>query len=115
MLADDVLKDISNEPKVYSNYRLGDRADELLSSYRSLVNPFHPAIDAVIQSLGNFKPSELELVATLHFIHNRLKQIWRRDPSKDELLDEFRRVKKGKFSEPEIEAFYHALKNAGLI
>ncbi len=58
---------------------------------------------------------ELELVATLHFIHHRLKQIWLRDPQQDQVLDEFRRVKHGKFSETEIEVFYHALKNAKLI
>ena|SRR5579862_5761614 len=115
MLADDVLKDISNEPNDYSNYRLGDNAGEILKSYRSLLDPYRSAIDAVVSSLGNFKPPQLELVATLHFIHNRLKQISRQDPPKDQVLNEFRRVKKGKFSELEIETFYSALKTANLI
>jgi len=115
MLADDVLKDVSSEPQVYSNYRLGDNAGEILDAYRTLLEPYLPMIDAVVKSLGKFKPQELELVATLHFIHHRLKQVWRRDPQKDQVLDEFRRVKHGRFSETEIEVFYHALKNAKLI
>lgn len=115
MLADEVLKDVSKEPNVYSNYRLGDNAGEILNAYQTLLDQYRPAIDAVVNSLGNFKPADLELVATLHFIHNRLKQTLVREPSKEQVLDEFRRVKKGKFREAEIDAFYHALKNAKLI
>jgi hypothetical protein len=44
-----------------------------------------------------------------------LKQIWRRDPPKDRVLEEFRRVKKGKFAEAEIGVFYDALRDAKLI
>lgn len=115
MLADDVLKDVSNEPQVYSNYRLADNAGEILEAYRTFLDPHLQMINAVVESLGRFKPQELELIATLHFIHHRLKQIWRRDPQKDQVADEFRRIKQGKFSEIEIEAFYDALKNAKLI
>jgi len=115
MLADDVLKDVSGGSSVYSNYRLGNNASEILASYSSLLDPYRSAIDAVVNSLGKFKPSELELVATLHFIHNRLKQILRLDPSKDQVLSEFRRVKKDKFTETEIDTFYNALKDANLI
>jgi uncharacterized protein YwgA len=115
MLADDVLKDLSNDPQTYSNYRLGENSDEILNSYQSLIEPYRPVIDGVIRSLGSFKPQELELVATLHFVHHRLKQIWRRDPSKGEVLEEFRRVKRGKFGDSEIDAFYNALRVAKLI
>jgi hypothetical protein len=33
MLADDVLKETSNDPQKYSNYRPGPNADEILSAY----------------------------------------------------------------------------------
>jgi hypothetical protein len=115
MLADDVLKDVSNDPQTYSNYRLGDNAGQILNSYSSLIEPYQRMIDAIIQSIGSFEPHQLELVATLHFIHHRLKQIWRRDPPKDRVLEEFRRVKKGKFAEAEIGVFYDALRDAKLI
>jgi uncharacterized protein YwgA len=115
MLADDVLKDISNAPQKYSNYRLGDNADEILSAYRPAIEPYQNAIDAVVQSLGSFEPQQLELVATLHFIHERLKHILRMEPSEEQVLKEFGRVKKDKFGREEVESFYKALKSAQLI
>jgi uncharacterized protein YwgA len=75
MLADDVLKDISKDPQKYSNYRLGDNANELLNAYQTVIEPHQRVINMVVESLGNFGPQQLELVATLHFIHQRLKQI----------------------------------------
>ena len=107
--------DISNDPQAYSNYRLGENADEILQGYQDLIEPYRGKIDAVVRSLGNFKPQELELIATLHFIHHRLKQIWRKEPSKAQVLDEFHRTKKDKFTDTEVESFYNALKNASLI
>jgi len=115
MLADDVLKDISNVPQKYSNYRLGDNAGEILSAYRSAIEPYQKVIDAVVHSLGSFEPQQLELVATLHFIHERLKHILRREPSEEQVLEEFRRIKKDKFCREEVESFYKALKGAQLI
>jgi uncharacterized protein len=115
MLADDVLKDISNVPQKYSNYRLGENADEILNAYRPSIGPYQQAIDDVVRSLGSFQPSELELVATLHFIHHRMKQIQRREPSKEQVLEEFRRIKKEKFGQEHVDGFYNALKSAKLI
>jgi uncharacterized protein YwgA len=115
MLADDVLKDTSNDAKKYSNYRLGTNANEILEGYKRLTEPYQRIIDSVVQSLGNFKPAELELVATLHFVYQRLKQIMRGEPTKDQVLAEFRRIKKDKFSQTEVDGFYNALKDAQLI
>ncbi|MBI3412019.1 MAG: hypothetical protein HY040_27120 [Planctomycetes bacterium] len=115
LLADDVLEDTSKDPQSYSNYRLGENADEILNAYRRLIDPHREKIDTVVQSLGSFKPQELELIATLHFIHHRLKQIWRKEPSRDQGLAEFYRVKKDKFSPEEISSWYGALRNARLV
>ena len=67
LLADDVLEDISKDPQSYSNYRLGANASEILNTYERLISPHREKIDAVVKSLGSFKPHELELIATLHF------------------------------------------------
>lgn len=115
MLADDVLKDASKAPNKYSNYRLGDNAKELLNTYQADIEPHQREIDAVVQSLGSFEPQQLELVATLHFIHQRLKHILRQSPPKDKVLEEFRRIKKDKFRLDEVDGFYNALKEAELI
>jgi uncharacterized protein len=115
MLADDVLQDTSKAPNKYSDYRLGDNAMELLNAYQADIDPHQREIDAVVQSLGSFEPQQLELVATLHFIHQRLKHILRRTPPKDKVLEEFRRIKKDKFLLDEVDGFYNALKEAELI
>ena len=114
LLADDVLKETSNDPQTYSNYRLGQNAGEILSAYRESIEPYRGEIDAVVQSLGRFEPPALELIATLHFIHHRLMQIGRKEPSKAQVVEEFRRVKKDKFSAGEIDSWYDALKRAKL-
>ena len=114
LLADDVLKDTSTSSR-YSNYRLGENARVLLDTYQDLLAAYSGKIDNVVRSLGRFKPEELELIATLHFIYHRLRQIVRGGPSKARVLDEFRRIKKDKFTPEETEAFYTALKEANLI
>ena len=114
MLADDVLADVSNKP-TYSNYRLGENAQEILERYDGQIAPYKKTIDAVVKSLGNFDPNQLELIATLHFIHHRLKQITLNNPSREQVIAEFRRVKKDKFTQADIDSFYDALKGAKLI
>lgn len=115
LLADDVLKDISNDPKTYSNYRLGENADDILDAYQHLIDPYRGQIDAVVKSLGGFKPQDLELIATLHFIHHRLKQIHPEEPSRDQVLAEFHRVKKDRFTTEDVNSWYDALRSAKLI
>jgi uncharacterized protein len=56
MLADDVLKDISNAPHKYSNYRLGDNAYEVLDAYHQAIEPYQKAIDAIVHSLVGQRP-----------------------------------------------------------
>jgi uncharacterized protein YwgA len=114
LLADDVLKDTSKDPQTYSNYRLGENADEILNAYKPLIEPHRGKIDLVVQSLGRFKPQDLELIATLHFIHHRLKQMGRTEPAREQVLAEFYRVKKNKFTTKEIDSWYDALKKAKL-
>ena len=87
----------------------------MLNTYQSWIEPYRGKIDAVVQSLGNFKPQELELIATLHFIYYRLKQIGCKEPSKNQVLDEFHRVKKDRFTREEIDSWYDALQHANLI
>jgi uncharacterized protein YwgA len=114
LLADEVLKDTSGRLG-WSNYRLGENASKLLDRYDSTIGPYKNVIDAVVKSLATFKPQELELVATLHFIYHRLRQIFRRDPEQAEVIQEFRRIKKEKFTQDQIESFYSALQRANLI
>ena len=114
LLADEVVVDRSPKPQ-YSDYRPGPSADFLLEAYSGEVGPFADRIDRVVKGLGAFEPQELELVATLHFIARRQRQIFRRDPDKASVIREFGDIKGDKFSHDETSRWYDALKQAGLI
>jgi uncharacterized protein YwgA len=114
LMADDVVVDRSSKPD-YSSYRLGENAAELLHAFDGEIGPHTSAIDQVVRALGGFKPQALELIATLHFIAKRQRQIRRKEPSKPEVINEFKTIKSDKFGHEEISAWYDALKKAGLI
>jgi len=114
LMADDVIEDRSSKPE-YSNYRLGPAAEELLGTFEGEVMPHTGTIDRVVGALGGFKPAELELIATLHFIAQRQRQIHRSEPAKQNVIREFKGVKGEKFSHADISTWYDALENAGLI
>jgi hypothetical protein len=50
-----------------------------------------------VKALGRFNPAQLELIATVHFIHHRLKPMLRRDPARNEVIAEFERIKGNEF------------------
>ena len=114
LLADEVVVDRSPKPQ-YSDYRLGQNSGLLLEEYSGEVSPFAGTIDQVVKALGGFGPQELELIATLHFIARRRRQIFRRDPDKASVIHEFVGIKGEKFPYNEIDRWYDGLKEAGLI
>jgi uncharacterized protein YwgA len=114
LMADDVVVDRSPKPE-YSSYKLGDNATELLQAFNGEIGPHTSAIDRVVKALGGFKPQELEVIATLHFIARRQRQVRRDEPSKPDVIQEFKAIKGDKFGQEEISVWYDALKKAGLI
>jgi uncharacterized protein YwgA len=114
LLADDVVVDRSPKPE-YSSYSLGENAAELLRAFDGETGPYTSAIDRVVKALGGFKPQELEVIATLHFIARRQRQIRRKEPIKPDVISEFKTIKGDKFRHEEITVWYDALKQAGLI
>jgi len=114
LMADDVVVDRSPKPE-YSNYCLGENAAELLRVYGGAIGQYAPAIDRVVKALGGFKPQELEVIATLHFIAGCQHQVLRRAPSKPEVIREFETIKGEKFTREEIVVWYDALRKAGVI
>jgi hypothetical protein len=114
LLADDVLLDQSRDKK-YSNYKLGPRANDFFRMMESDVEAWTRMIDTVVAVFGEFSPQDLELIATLHFVAQRQKTIGRAAPSRESVVDEFRQIKKNKFSIDEINGWYDSLKNAKLI
>jgi len=113
LLADDVIEDRSQNPK-YSNYRLARNAAAILSRFANDVNPYEGHINRAVGALGAFSPSDLELIATLHFIAKRQAQI-KGTPSKASVCQEFKSIKMDKFKDSDISTWYDALAQAGLI
>jgi uncharacterized protein YwgA len=114
LLADEVISDNSANPGKYSNYRLGRNGEMLLAGFAEELRPHEATIEKTVKVLGTFKPSELELIATLHFISQR--QLHTRGSSQQEpVAAEFKAIKKDKFSDSDISRWYGALVQAGLI
>jgi uncharacterized protein YwgA len=113
LLVDEVLVDRSTNPK-YSNYRTGRNSAELLSAYAEEVEPHEDTINRMIEALGQFEHSDLELIATLHFVARRQKQRTGK-ANKTAILAEFKSIKKDKFTNEDISTWYNALQQANLI
>jgi uncharacterized protein len=113
LLADEILADTSLTSK-YSNYRLQLKKVPFSPEIEKRVATHRPQIDAVVKNLGSFRPEQLELIATLHFVHHRLESSLGKKPSKSDVFAEFHQVKGDKFSGVEVSAWYDALKRSGL-
>lgn len=113
MLADDVLRDVSRTTK-YSNYKLSTPAVTFPADLQRSVSSHLPQINRVVKALGGFKPDQLELIATLHFIASRRRSFGFR-VSEDDIEREFFQIKGDKFSTQEVKGWYKALESAGLL
>jgi uncharacterized protein YwgA len=114
LLADDVLSDQSRDKK-YSNYKLGPAASDFFKVMEPEIHAWLPMIDTVVDVFGGFSPQQLELIATLRFIAQRQRTVAKGAPARESVIDEFRRIKKDKFTVDEINGWYDALKRAKLI
>lgn len=113
MLADEVVVDRSANPR-YSNYRSGINSVELLTLYAVDVERHEDTIKRVVELLGRFDHSDLELIATLHFVARRHKQRTGK-VNKAAILAEFKSIKRNKFTDSDIDIWYKALERAKLI
>lgn len=113
LLADEVLADWSDTSK-YSNYRPARNASRLLEAFEKEVLPHQQVIDRVVESLGAFGHSDLELIATLHFVARRQRQRTGK-LEKSSVIAEFKSIKKEKFTPDQIVRGYEALTAATLI
>lgn len=113
LLADEILADTSSSAK-YSNYRLQRTKVPFSPEIEKKVVPHRKQIDVVVKNLGSFRPEQLELIATLHFVHHRLESILGKKPPQSEVFAEFHRIKGDKFGRAEVSSWYEALKRSGL-
>ena len=114
LLADEALQDLSSTG-AYSSYTVGENANEFSKEFLDDVAGYRPIIDSIVQVLGPSKPETLELVATLHFVNARQKGILGSRPAEESVLKEFRSIKGNKFSEEEMDSWYHWLERSNLL
>lgn len=113
LMADGVLKDASTNPK-YSNYRLNSGRHPFDREIVNNVAKYRGVIDNVVKMLGKFEPAQLELLATLHFIGNKMRSLGQ-DPTKDSVLAQFFHIKGDKFEYAQVSSWYDSLKTAKLV
>lgn len=114
LLADEALQDRSHTG-AYSSYTIGPNANEFSEEFLVEVEKHRPTIDVIVQVLGPSKPETLELVATLHFVNARLKGILGSRPAKQLVFGEFKSIKGNKFSDEDIDCWYHWLEKSDLL
>jgi uncharacterized protein len=81
LLADEVLADTSTNCSRYSNYRLANDKFHFPQQLEKKVAAHKGQIERVVKHLGGFRPEQLELIATLHFVHHRLGSIQQKKPA----------------------------------
>jgi len=113
LVADNILHDAS-ETKKWSYYLPGEKADEIIITYDDDVKPFKDKIDKLLGVFGRFGPTELELLATIHYFYITHKKYFRKSPSKNLVIEKVIMVKKDKFTQEIIDKAYDALEAAGL-
>ncbi len=114
LLADDVILDQSQLQR-YSVYKPGAASASFPPSFESQVGPQRATIENVVQGLGGYKPEQLELIATLHFIASRQKAITGKRPNRQIVLDEFSKIKGQKFDAKEVGTWFDSLRGADLV
>jgi uncharacterized protein len=114
LLADEVISDCSSSPS-YSNYRMLAQDPKFPIEFEKRIQPFRKQVQTVVKTLGKFKPQQLELIATLHFLANRQKSISGKTPAKEAVLKAFFAVKGAKFGKAEVGVWFDSLKSADLV
>lgn len=113
LVADNILTDTSATPK-WSHYLPGDRADEIITTYHEEIELFKDKIENLLGLFGRFGPTDLELLATIHYFYVTHNRYFRKPPSKNWVIDKVIMAKKDKFAPKLVNDAYDALEVAGL-
>jgi len=114
LLADDVIADKSQETR-YSNYKPGAGWMELEAQYKDKLETYRRIMDDVCNALSDLSPDALELIATLDFSFRWVRARGGRGPWRQAAIEKFKKIKKDKFEDDDIDRWYDALVTAKLI
>ena len=103
----DVLDVVSDEKGYGYHIKKGDFADKFFEKDDAVTNEYKDKIDFVIDTFASCEASEIELKATIHFVHNVLKNK-KLNTAKKSVTTKVKQLKP-RFTEEKIELSYDEL------
>lgn len=111
LLVDGIIADISQQ-KSKSVYIPGEQIEELLGNHD--ISEHINDIDNIINLFDQFKPNEMELLATIHYIQTTSAKYYGQVPEKDYVVEKVIDIKKERFSKDLVSRVYDVLEIEGL-
>lgn len=113
LLLDNIFVDESGQPSK-SIYKPGCQSEELINMHHDELNKYNHEIKTVIKVFSHLNPTQMELLATIHFFQTTLTKYYRQPPQKEVVIQRVIKAKGDKFSHQTISGFYDILEKAGL-
>jgi uncharacterized protein len=98
-----------------SNYVPGANCDFLLRRFNAEVSEYKESLDRVAKMFSQLDPSQMELVATIHYVHSSHAQWFKDPPTKQGVVESVLKVKGQKFSRGFVEHVYDVVRDANLL
>ena len=107
--ADSVVLDDSKHPDRYSAYKPGPAVDALLGKHGATLEKYRQKVRKVAAALAPFDPKQMELIATLDYVHRWEAATDAETPLRERVLARFHKAKPGKFDLEEVERTYDSM------
>ncbi len=114
LLIDEVVTDCS-AGAAQSDYLPGPKCDLLLGRFAEEMRQYRPRLDSMTETFSLLRPSQMELVSTIHYIHHSLGEWYKQPASREEVVDKVCEIKGAKFDRDFIGQVYDMLLSAGLL
>lgn len=114
LLVDEVIKDLTGDSNK-SDYAPDSNWHGLIGSFEDDLGRYKAMLDRIAETFSALDPSQMELVSTIHYIHNSHSEWAKKTPSKGEVVESVLSIKKAKFDRNYISRVYDILDKAGLL
>lgn len=114
LTVDEVVTDSSVDPG-QSDYQPGPKCDLLLNAFAEDTKRYGTELDSVAETFSLLRPSEMELVSTIHYVHSSFRQWNKQVASKEEVVGKVHEIKGSKFDRDFVDGTYDILLKAGLL
>jgi len=115
LVQDRLIADESSDRHRYSDYRPTSATRALIEEGRGFLRHHEDRIDSVLRMFHGLSPEEVEMLATLHYVHESNLRYHGEAPPREEVVEKVYGYKGGRFEKGLIRSAYDALDGAGLI